>query len=58
MLVNPVFIVGGTEGARRSIIVGIPPKGTERNIAGIFGITTVGSAQNMMEKLIFAVFPH
>ena len=45
MSVNAGFIVGGTTGARSTTVVGIPPKGMERNIAGIVVITTVGTAQ-------------
>ena len=56
MSVNTGFIFGGTAGARRSTVVRIRPKGTERNISGIFVIATVGTAQRTMEKLVFAVF--
>ena len=44
-------------GARRSTFVRIPPKGMERNIAGIVVIATFGGAYRMKEKLVLAVPP-
>ena len=42
---------------RRSTIVGIPTKRTERKIAGSFVIAAVRAAQRKTEKLVFAVPP-
>ena len=58
MSVNAVFIVGVTAGDRRSTVVGIPPKGTERKTTEIFVIATVGAAQRTTDKLVSSVYLH
>ena len=45
-------------GARRSTVVGIPPKGLERNIARSVVVATAEAVQRTTEKLVFAVSPH
>ena len=45
-------------GAKRSTIVGIPPKGLESNIARSVVIATAEAVQRTTDKLVFAVFPH
>ena len=44
-------------GAWRSTVVGIPTKGTDRNISGSVVIATVGAAQRTTKKLVLAVPP-
>ena len=45
-------------GARRSTVVGIPPKGLERNIARSVVVATAEAVQRTTDKLVFAVSPH